>query len=105
MGKMPLNRALWRMACLVFLWFSGRWRALAKGTAWAGFYRAILLLLPLSPLPCKAAAPKGPAFCFLNYFIIIISKPARNAKLGSLAQAAAHPQHSKWDLSTVVDLD
>jgi hypothetical protein len=21
----------------------------------------------LSPLPCKAAAPKGPAFCFLNY--------------------------------------
>ena len=27
-------------------WFSGRWRApLAKGTAWAGFYCAILLLL------------------------------------------------------------
>ena len=23
----------------------------------------------LSPLPCKAAAPKGPAFCFLNYFV------------------------------------
>ena len=22
----------------------------------------------LSPLPCKAAAPKGPAFCFLNYY-------------------------------------
>ena len=22
----------------------------------------------LSPLPCKAAAPKGPAFCFLNYW-------------------------------------
>ena len=22
---------------------------------------------PLSPRPCKAAAPKGPAFCFLNY--------------------------------------
>jgi len=22
-------------------WFSGRWRALAKGTAWAGFYCAI----------------------------------------------------------------
>ena len=28
-----------------FFWFSGRWRALAKGTAWAGFYRAVLLLL------------------------------------------------------------
>ena len=26
-------------------WFSGCWRALAKGTAWAGFYWAILLLL------------------------------------------------------------
>ena len=24
-------------------------------------------LRPLSPCPCKAAAPKGPAFCFLNY--------------------------------------
>ena len=24
-------------------------------------------LRPLSPRPCKAAAPKGPAFCFLNY--------------------------------------
>ena len=23
----------------------------------------------LSPLPCKAAAPKGPAFCFLNYLV------------------------------------
>ena len=22
---------------------------------------------PLSPLPCNAAAPKGPAFCFFNY--------------------------------------
>ena len=29
-------------------WFSGCWRALAKGTAWAGFYCAILLLL-ISP--------------------------------------------------------
>ena len=29
-------------------WFSGRWRALAKGTAWAGFYWEILLLLPWS---------------------------------------------------------
>ena len=26
-----------RVAGLVFLWFSGRWRALSKGTAWAGF--------------------------------------------------------------------
>ena len=26
-------------------WFSGCWRALAKGTVWAGFYCAILLLL------------------------------------------------------------
>ena len=26
-----------------------------------------LSLRPLSPRPCKAAAPKGPAFCFLNY--------------------------------------
>ena len=25
-----------------------------------------LSLRPLSPRPCKAAAPKGPAFCFLN---------------------------------------
>ena len=24
-------------------------------------------LRPLSPRPCKAAAPKGPTFCFLNY--------------------------------------
>ena len=23
---------------------------------------------PLSPLPCNTAAPKGPAFCFLNYY-------------------------------------
>ena len=26
-------------------WFSGRWRALAKGTVWAVFFRVILLLL------------------------------------------------------------
>ena len=31
----------------------------------------------LSPLPCKAAAPKGPAFCFLNYLepcLLTVSK-------------------------------
>ena len=27
-----------------------------------------LSLRPLSPRSCKAAAPKGPAFCFLNYY-------------------------------------
>ena len=32
-------------AWLFSFWFSGCWRALAKGTAWAGFYCAILLLL------------------------------------------------------------
>ena len=33
-----------------FFWFSGCWRALAKGTAWAGFYCAILLLPSFSCL-------------------------------------------------------
>ena len=28
-----------------------------------------LSLRPLSQRPCKAAAPKGSAFCFLNYFV------------------------------------
>ena len=26
---------------------------------------------PLSPLPCNAAVPKGPAFCLISLFIII----------------------------------
>ena len=30
--------------------------------------RRALSSRPLSPRPCKAAAPKGPAFCFLNYW-------------------------------------
>ena len=35
--RVPLHRVLRRMAGLVFLFgFSGRWRALAKGMAWAG---------------------------------------------------------------------
>ena len=39
---LALHRALRRMAGLVFLLvFWGCWRALAKGTAWAGFYREI----------------------------------------------------------------
>ena len=29
-----------------------------------------LSLRPLSPRPCKAAAPKGPAFCFLSRFTL-----------------------------------
>ena len=33
-----IHRSLRRMAGLVFLLVSGCWRALAKGTAWAGFY-------------------------------------------------------------------
>ena len=48
-------------------WFSGCWRALAKGTAWAGFYCVILLLLLASARPDqnqKAMAsqpgPEGP---------------------------------------------
>ena len=35
---LTLHRALRRMAGLVFVWFSGYWRALAKGTAWAFFF-------------------------------------------------------------------
>ena len=39
-------------------WFSGCWRALAKGTAWAGFYCVILLLLApqIRPHCSKSAA-------------------------------------------------
>ena len=30
---------------------------------------------PLSPRPCKAAAPKGPVFCFLNYLCHVDWRP------------------------------
>ena len=43
------------LRCWFSFWFSGCWRALAKGTAWAGFYRAILLLLRSSP--CHTPPP------------------------------------------------
>ena len=43
-------------AGLVFFWFSGCWRALAKGTAWAFFVCAILLLLGCSRLGQTAPA-------------------------------------------------
>ena len=40
-------------------WFSGCWRALAKGTAWAGFYSAIrLLLLASLRVPIELAHTK-----------------------------------------------
>ena len=29
---------------------------------------------PLSPCPCNAAVPKGPAFSFLNYFISLVGR-------------------------------
>ena len=43
--SLTLHRTLWRMVGLVLLLVSECWRALAKGTAWVGFYCAILLLL------------------------------------------------------------
>ena len=38
-------------------WFSGRWQALAKGTAWAGFYSVILRLLLLLLLLLRWCTP------------------------------------------------
>ena len=37
------------------------------GTAYAHRCGGPLSPRPLSPRPCNVAAPKGPAFCFLNY--------------------------------------
>ena len=42
-------------------WFSGCWRALAKGTAWAFFYSAILLLL--LPKPPHGGPGREPNHC------------------------------------------
>ena len=47
-------------------WFSGYWRALAKGTAWAGFYCAILLLLENTETPVFGRLDLGfPKFALL----------------------------------------
>ena len=49
---------LWELnrSCWFSFWFSGFWRALSKGTAWAGFYCEMLLLLA-QPKPWGRVVP------------------------------------------------
>ena len=67
-SALTLHRSLRRMmAGLVFLlvFFSGGWRALAKGTSWAGVYCAMPLLRISSALPHVHLRSQGsrPGFC------------------------------------------
>ena len=63
-GPPPCAPANGRPGFPFAFWFSGCWRALAKGTAWAGFYCLILLLLCTASTLHRAPVGSAGKKCF-----------------------------------------